>query len=316
GRHGAGSRHRHGGIRRRRGADRRGRPSRRHPDRSRHHPARGRRRAGSARRQGARRDVVDALRLPRGRHARAGVPGNERAPGAPAARARPRRPPRRDRRAERSRPARCRSASRERGAARPRRASPAQEDARQRRRGGAGQRAQRIERRFVTLDQALAFAVLIGMMALFVWGRIRYDLVALVALLVSIAVGIVPAEEAFAGFGNDILVIVATALLVSAAVSRSGVVDVVVRRASPYLRTPTAQVVGLAGTVALLSAFVKNIGALAMLIPVALQLARRSGTPPAYLLMPMAFVSLLGGMMTLIGTSPNIIVSQMREEIA
>ena len=168
----------------------------------------------------------------------------------------------------------------------------------------------------MTLDQALAFAVLIGMMALFVWGRIRYDLVALVALLVSIAVGIVPAEEAFAGFGNDILVIVATALLVSAAVSRSGVVDVVVRRASPYLRTPTAQVVGLAGTVALLSAFVKNIGALAMLIPVALQLARRTGTPPAYLLMPMAFGSLLGGMMTLIGTSPNIIVSQMREEIA
>ena len=168
----------------------------------------------------------------------------------------------------------------------------------------------------MTLDQALAFAVLIGMMALFVWGRIRYDLVALLALLVSIAVGIVPPDEAFTGFGNDILVIVATALLVSAAVSRSGVVDVVARRAGPYLRTPTAQVVGLAGTVALLSAFVKNIGALAMLIPVALQLARRTGTPPAYLLMPMAFGSLLGGMMTLIGTSPNIIVSQMREEIA
>jgi len=168
----------------------------------------------------------------------------------------------------------------------------------------------------VTLDQALAFAVLIGMMGLFVWGRIRYDLVALLALLVSIAVGIVPSDAAFTGFGNDILVIVATALLVSAAVSRSGVVDLVARRAGPYLRTPTTQVLGLAGTVAILSAFVKNIGALAMLIPIALQLARRTGTPPAYLLMPMAFGSLLGGMMTLIGTSPNIIVSEMREDIA
>src|SRR5690606_24291717 len=83
-----------------------------------------------------------------------------------------------------------------------------------------------------------------------------------------------------------------------------------------YLRTPTTQVLGLVGAVTLLSAFVKNIGALAMLIPVALQLARRTGTSPSCLLMPMAFGSLLGGLMTLIGTSPNIIVSQMREQIS
>src|SRR5690606_7009867 len=121
---------------------------------------------------------------------------------------------------------------------------------------------------------------------------------------------------AFTGFGNDILVIVATALLVSAAVSRSGVIDIALRRVSRYLRTPTTQVVGLVSTVTVLSAFVKNIGALAMLIPVALQLARRTGTSPSSLLMPMAFGSLLGGMMTLIGTSPNIIVSQMREQLS
>lgn len=168
----------------------------------------------------------------------------------------------------------------------------------------------------MTLEQTFAFAILAGMMGLFVWGRLRYDLVALVALLASVVVGIVPAEKAFSGFGNDILVIVATALLVSAAVSRSGVVDTVSRRVGPFLRTPTTQVLGLASAVALLSAFVKNIGALAMLIPIALQLARRTGTPASYLLMPMAFGSLLGGMMTLIGTSPNIIVSQMREQIA
>jgi len=168
----------------------------------------------------------------------------------------------------------------------------------------------------VTLDQALAFAIVIGMMGLFAWGRLRYDLVALLALLAAVAVGIVPPDQAFTGFGNDILVIVATALLVSAAVSRSGVVDTVLRRVSPHLRSPTTQVLGLVATVTLLSAFVKNIGALAMLIPVALQLARRTGTSPSCLLMPMAFGSLLGGMMTLIGTSPNIIVSQMREQIA
>jgi len=168
----------------------------------------------------------------------------------------------------------------------------------------------------VTLDQALAFAIVIGMMGLFAWGRLRYDLVALLALLAAVAVGIVPPDQAFSGFGNDILVIVATALLVSAAVSRSGIVDAVLRRVSPHLRSPTTQVLGLVTTVTLLSAFVKNIGALAMLIPVALQLARRTGTSPSYLLMPMAFGSLLGGMMTLIGTSPNIIVSEMREQIA
>lgn len=168
----------------------------------------------------------------------------------------------------------------------------------------------------MTLDQSLAFVIVIGMMGLFAWGRLRYDLVALLALLAAVAVGVVPPDRAFTGFGNDILVIVAAALLVSAAVSRSGVVDIALRRVSPYLTSPTTQIIGLVGTVTLLSAFVKNIGALAMLIPVALQLAKRTGTPPSFLLMPMAFGSLLGGLMTLIGTSPNIIVSQIRQQIS
>jgi di/tricarboxylate transporter len=167
----------------------------------------------------------------------------------------------------------------------------------------------------VTLDQTLAFAIVAGMMALFVWGRLRYDLVAVLALLAAVATGIVPAESAFTGFGSDIVIIVGTALVVSAAVSHSGAVDAALRRVGPYLTTPTSQVLGLVTAVTVLSAFVKNIGALAMLIPVALQLARRTGTPVARLLMPMAFGSLLGGLMTLIGTSPNIIVSQIREDL-
>ncbi len=167
----------------------------------------------------------------------------------------------------------------------------------------------------MTLDQALAFAIILGMMALFVWGRLRYDLVALLSLLAAIAAGIVPPDKAFTGFSDDIVVIVASALLVSAAVSRSGVIERVVRKLGPYLTDVYRQVAALVGSVTVLAAFVKNIGALAMLMPIAFQFARRTGTSPASLLMPMSFGALLGGIVTLIGTSPNIIVSRVREQI-
>jgi di/tricarboxylate transporter len=161
----------------------------------------------------------------------------------------------------------------------------------------------------------LAFAIVAGMMALFVWGRFRYDLVAALSLLVAVVVGIVPADKAFTGFSDDIVIIVASALLVSAAVSKSGVLEAGLNRISPYLRTTQIQIVVLVGVVTLLSAFVKNIGALAMMIPVAFQIARRTNTPPSSFLMPMAFGSLLGGIVTLVGTSPNIIVSRVRGEL-
>jgi len=167
----------------------------------------------------------------------------------------------------------------------------------------------------MTLDQALAFAVVIGMMALFIWGRLRYDVVALLSLLAAIATGIVPPDKAFSGFSDDIVIIVASALIVSAAVGRSGVIERVVRQLGPYLTTVHRQIAALVGSVTALSGFVKNIGALAMLMPVAFQVARRTGTSPSSLLMPMSFGALLGGTVTLIGTSPNIIVSRSREQI-
>jgi di/tricarboxylate transporter len=167
----------------------------------------------------------------------------------------------------------------------------------------------------MTLPQILAFAVLAGMMALFVWGRLRYDLVAVLALLAAVLVGIVPYDKAFSGFSDDIVIIVASALLVSAAVERSGVIETALRPISPYLTTTTAQILALVGAVTVLSAFVKNIGALAMLMPVAFQLARKHNTPVSALLMPMAFGALLGGIVTQVGTSPNIIVSRVRAEI-
>ena len=167
----------------------------------------------------------------------------------------------------------------------------------------------------MTLDQGLAFTIVILMMGLFAWGRLRYDLVAVLALLTAIAAGIVPPNKAFTGFSDDIVVIVASALVVSAAVGRSGVVERAVRMLGPYLTTITRQIVALVGSVTLLSGFVKNIGALAMLMPIAFQLARRTGTSPSSLLMPMSFGALLGGIVTLVGTSPNIIVARLREQI-
>ena len=167
----------------------------------------------------------------------------------------------------------------------------------------------------MTTPQFLAFAVIAGMMAAFLWGRLRYDLVAVLALLAAVATGIVPFDHAFDGFSDDIVIIVGSALLVSAAVARSGVMELLVQRYFPANTSVRAKLALLVIIVALLSAFVKNIGALAIMIPVAFQFARKSKIPPSVFLMPMAFAALLGGLITQVGTSPNIIVSRVREEI-
>jgi di/tricarboxylate transporter len=167
----------------------------------------------------------------------------------------------------------------------------------------------------MTTPQLLAFAVLGGMMLLFIWGRIRYDLVAILALLASLLLGIVEPKAAFTGFADDIVIIVASALIISAAIERSGVVEAVIVRLTSGMSRMGSQLTVLVGSVTLLSAMVKNIGALAMLMPSAFQMAKRSNSSPSCFLMPMAFGSLLGGLITMIGTSPNIIVSRVREEM-
>ncbi|HQP20500.1 MAG TPA: SLC13 family permease, partial [Phenylobacterium sp.] len=167
----------------------------------------------------------------------------------------------------------------------------------------------------MTQQQILAFALVGATIAAFIWGRFRYDLIALIALLAGIVMGVVPAKEAFAGFSNDITVIIASALVVSAAFARSGVIEAALRPILPRLKTERSQVPVLTAAVTLLSMATKNVGALAILMPVALQISRRTGSSPSRLLMPMSFGALLGGLVTLVGTSPNIIVSQVREEI-
>lgn len=163
--------------------------------------------------------------------------------------------------------------------------------------------------------QFLSFAVIALMMAAFIWGRFRYDLVAALSLLFAIALGVVPLDRAFSGFSDDIVIIVGSALLVSAGVARSGIMELLIQRHLPNLKSVRGQLFLLVLLVAVLSAFVKNIGALAIMIPIAFQFARRSGISASTFLMPMAFASLLGGLMTQIGTSPNIVVSRVREEI-
>lgn len=167
----------------------------------------------------------------------------------------------------------------------------------------------------MTHPQLLAFAILAAMMGLFVWGRLRYDLVAVLALLASVAAGTVPADKAFLGFADDIVIIVGSALVVSAAVARSGIIETALARVTARIPRVRWQLMVLVSSVTFLSALVKNIGALAMLIPAALRMAKKSDVSPSVFLMPMSFGSLLGGLITLIGTSPNIIVSRVREQM-
>jgi len=162
----------------------------------------------------------------------------------------------------------------------------------------------------MTLDQGLVFAILGGALVLFVWNRWRYDIVALTALAVALVVGVVPAADAFDGFGHPAVITVAAVLVLSRALTISGALDALAERLQGGGDRPLLQLGALSSVAAGLSAFMNNVGALALLLPVAL----RSGPPRARLLMPLSFASILGGMVTLIGTPPNIVVAGVRAE--
>lgn len=166
----------------------------------------------------------------------------------------------------------------------------------------------------LTTAQTLSFTIIGGAIIAFASGRFRYDVIALVALLAGIVTRDVPAAKAFSGFTSDVVIIIAAALVISAAIGRSGIIELIVRPVLPWLTTVQRQVPVLAGATAVLSMLTKNVGALAILMPTAIRLGREPGSSPTALLMPMAFMSLLGGLVTLAGTSTNIIVSQVREE--
>lgn len=165
-------------------------------------------------------------------------------------------------------------------------------------------------------ELAIVFATLGLVLVLFVWGRWRYDLVALFALLVVTITGLVPAGEAFLGFGHPAVITVAAVLVVSRALFNSGMVDYIVRLMGKAGDNPLTQLAVLVIAVTICSGFMNNIGALALFMPVAIRMARKGGVSPSLYLMPLAFGSLLGGLITQVGTPPNIIISVFREETA
>lgn len=167
----------------------------------------------------------------------------------------------------------------------------------------------------MTLPQTLSILTLVGMMALFIWGRFRYDVTAILALMATLALGIVKPEDAFTGFSDDIVIIVGSALVISAAVQRSGLIEEALVLVMKRVTRVRSHLFVLMASVGFASALVKNVGALAMLMPAAFQLAKKDKVNASVFLMPMAFASLLGGLMTLVGTSPNIIVSRVREQM-
>ncbi|NRB17343.1 MAG: SLC13 family permease [Rhodobacteraceae bacterium] len=166
----------------------------------------------------------------------------------------------------------------------------------------------------MTFDQITLFSLFAAVFALLVWGRYRYDLVAFTALMVGVVLGVVPTKDAFAGFGHPATLVVALVLIVSAGLVRSGAVFLITRTLVDASRGLGSHIALMGGIGAVLSAFMNNVAALALLMPVDIQTARKAGRAPGLSLMPLSFATILGGMVTLIGTPPNIIIASIRAE--
>ncbi len=167
-----------------------------------------------------------------------------------------------------------------------------------------------------TTSQLAAIGIVVAMLVAFIWDRWRYDVVALSALLAAVVAGLVPQDDAFSGFSDPVIIVIAAVLVVSKAIAKSGILDRVVRRLLAGIDSPTLQIGMLGGAVALLSSFVKNVGTLSIFIPIAMQIARRSKQSPSLYLMPLAFASLIGGTISLVGTSPNLLISNVRNDVS
>jgi di/tricarboxylate transporter len=164
----------------------------------------------------------------------------------------------------------------------------------------------------LTLDQTLLFLLIILLFALLLWGRIRYDLIAFATLVTGVIIGVVPTESAFSGFGHSATVIIALVLVVSRGLSNSGAIELIARLVTSGSRSISLHIGLMSGIGAALSAVMNNVAALALLIPVDTEAADKAGRSPALTLMPLSFATILGGMVTLIGTPPNIVIATFR----
>ncbi len=166
----------------------------------------------------------------------------------------------------------------------------------------------------MTTDQIILFSLFGGVFAFLLWGKFRYDLVAFTALLLGVVTGVIPAKHAFDGFGHPATLVVALVLVVSAGLVRSGAVFLITRTLVDASRALGAHIALMGAIGGVLSGFMNNVAALALLMPVDIQTARKAGRAPGLSLMPLSFATILGGMITLIGTPPNIIIATIRED--
>lgn len=166
----------------------------------------------------------------------------------------------------------------------------------------------------MTTDQIILFSLFGAVFILLLWGRWRYDLVAFTALIIGVVVGVVPTKDAFSGFGHPATLVVALVLVVSAGLVRSGAVFLITRTLVDSARSLGSHIALMGAIGGVLSAFMNNVAALALLMPVDIQTARKAGRAPGLSLMPLSFATILGGMVTLIGTPPNIIIASIRED--
>ena len=179
----------------------------------------------------------------------------------------------------------------------------------------------------MTLEQGIVLGVIVGIFGLFAWDKWRYDVVALIGLFSLVIADVIlekvlkydqsnliDPENALDGFGHAAVITVAAVLVISKALRNSGVVDLITRRLAPFSKNQMLHIASLCVVAAVLSAFMNNVGALALLLPIAIKTANEQGRSPSLILMPLAFASILGGMITMIGTPPNIIISTFREQ--
>ena len=175
----------------------------------------------------------------------------------------------------------------------------------------------------MTIDQISIFCIIIFTFTLFIWGKWRYDIISIISLCILFVIDmilggdksslIVDTSDIFLGFGHPAVITVAAVLIISCALRNSGVIDLISRYIDPLSKNKIVHITTLSGVVAICSAIMNNVGALALMLPVAIKTSLKRKRSPSILLMPLAFASILGGMITMIGTPPNIIISTFRE---
>lgn len=165
-----------------------------------------------------------------------------------------------------------------------------------------------------TIQPYTIIIILLMTMVLFISGKWRYDVVAMGALMISVALGAVPFSQVYSGLSNTAVVTVACVMIISNTISRTGVLDTLVQKISHLIKSPLWHTVILTFIAAILSAFMNNVGALALMMPIAIKTAQENDRSPSLILMPIAFGSVMGGITTLIGTPPNLLISAFRQE--